>query len=61
MQDPLREPRTRLATLYAQTGSPQPQRELFADTFTSEDDAKDSDSVRGEPVEPRPSQESERD
>ncbi|MET0655358.1 MAG: glycosyltransferase [Pseudoxanthomonas sp.] len=30
MQDPLREPRDRLAALYAETGSPEPQRELFS-------------------------------
>jgi hypothetical protein len=67
MQDPLREPRTRLATLHAQTGSPQPQRELFADAFISMDDVADKDPARrksveiparGEPVEPRPSQDS---
>lgn len=29
MEDPLREPRTRLAALYQQTGTPEPQRELF--------------------------------
>ncbi|MET1162347.1 MAG: glycosyltransferase, partial [Pseudoxanthomonas sp.] len=30
MQDPLREPRERLVALYAETGSPEPQRELFS-------------------------------
>ena len=69
MQDPLREPRARLATMYAETGSPQPQRELFADTFAPMDDATGRDSVRGEhvenpargePVEPRLSQKNER-
>ncbi|MDR6843163.1 glycosyltransferase family 2 protein [Pseudoxanthomonas sacheonensis] len=30
MQDPLREPRERLAALYAETGSAEPQRELFS-------------------------------
>ena len=29
MSDPLREPRERLGTLYAEVGSPEPQRELF--------------------------------
>jgi hypothetical protein len=48
MQDPLREARERLATLYAETGSPAPQRELFANDF---------DPVRDEPVEPRSSRE----
>ena len=30
MQDPLREPRERLAAIYAESGSPEPQRELFS-------------------------------